>query len=70
MKTDVLILGSGAAGLSTAINIAKSKPKSIITIITKSKIEESNTKYAQGGIAGVLDNDDFSIEQHMVPDLQ
>ncbi len=65
MKTDVLIIGSGSAGLSTAINIASRFKDLSITIVTKSKPAESNTKYAQGGIAAVLDGNEQAIEKHI-----
>lgn len=61
---DVLILGSGVAGLSTAIKTAKSLPNATIGVITKSFESESNTKYAQGGIAVVWDKLD-SFESHI-----
>jgi len=61
---DVLILGSGVAGLSTAIKIAKGLPDITIGIVTKSFENESNTKYAQGGIAVVWDRLD-SFESHI-----
>ena len=53
-QTDYLIFGSGVAGLTFAIKIATHFPNKNVTIITKSNEEESNTKYAQGGIAVVL----------------
>ncbi|ANO48441.1 L-aspartate oxidase [Flavobacterium columnare] len=43
-KTDFLILGSGVAGLSTAIKLAKALPNKKITVVTKDNKEESNTK--------------------------
>lgn len=61
---DILILGSGVAGLSTAIKIAKKLPNTSIGIVTKSFENESNTKYAQGGIAVVWDKLD-SFESHI-----
>lgn len=61
---DVLILGSGVAGLSTAIKTAKALPNATIGVITKSFENESNTKYAQGGIAVVWDKLD-SFESHI-----
>lgn len=68
MKTDFLIIGSGIAGLSYAYKVAdyfykKNHPISI-TIITKVNEEESNTKYAQGGIASVTKTSD-SFESHI-----
>ncbi len=58
---DVLVIGSGISGLSYAIKIAEKLPDTKITIVTKSDESESNTKYAQGGLAVVTNflNDDF-----------
>ncbi len=64
-QTDVLIIGSGIAGLSFAIKIAKCFPEQSITIITKADDSESNTKYAQGGIAVVLDELTDSFQKHI-----
>ncbi|MFZ1460610.1 MAG: FAD-dependent oxidoreductase, partial [Ignavibacteria bacterium] len=55
MKTDFLIIGSGIAGLSLAIKLS---PLGKVTIITKKQKAESNTNYAQGGIAAVMDESD------------
>ncbi|WP_082087113.1 L-aspartate oxidase [Teredinibacter purpureus] len=58
---DVLIIGSGAAGLALALNL----PSSLrIAVLSKSKLNEGSTWYAQGGIAAVLDDSD-SIESHV-----
>lgn len=64
-KTQHLIIGSGMAGLSIAIKLAEEKPEHQITIVTKSLINESNTKYAQGGIAVVLDSITDSYSNHI-----
>lgn len=61
LKTDYLIIGSGIAGLSFALKAAK---HGRVILITKGNEDESNTKYAQGGIAAVWDNAD-SIEKHV-----
>ncbi len=59
---DFLVIGSGIAGLTFALKTAQKLPDSSICIITKDHESESNTKYAQGGIAAVTDSarDDFS----------
>lgn len=61
-RSDVLIIGSGVAGLSTAINIAESRSDLTIHVLSKVDTSETNTRYAQGGIATVwdFDSDDFS----------
>lgn len=65
MQTDVLIIGSGIAGLAFAIKLAERKPDIHITLVTKADRFESNTKYAQGGIAAVMDNDHHGFESHI-----
>ncbi|MGH8547706.1 MAG: L-aspartate oxidase [Methylococcales bacterium] len=60
---DVLIIGSGAAGLSLALRLAKNGPLRI-GVLSKSSLQDSNTYYAQGGISAVLDRDD-SLEAHI-----
>lgn len=65
MKTDVLVIGSGIAGLSFAIKIAESKPEISVTVLTKSSDDVCNTAQAQGGIAVVLDRVRDSFEQHV-----
>jgi L-aspartate oxidase len=61
VRCDVLVIGSGVAGLSLALKIAEYAP---VTMITKREKQESNTYYAQGGVAAVLSPDD-SFEQHV-----
>ena len=60
-KVDYLVIGSGIAGLSFSLKMAE---KGKVLIITKSDKEESNTKYAQGGIAAVWYEGD-SYEKHI-----
>ena len=65
METDFLVIGSGIAGLTFALKTAAACPDKKITILTKAKSDETNTKYAQGGIAGVIDFDKDSFEKHI-----
>ena len=53
--TDVLIIGSGAAGLSLALRLA---PHCAVTVVCKAAPHEGSTAYAQGGISAVLDIED------------
>lgn len=63
--TDFLVIGSGVAGLTYAIKMAERHPDKRITVITKSKTLESNTRHAQGGIAVVTDTNSDSFERHI-----
>ncbi|SKB90903.1 L-aspartate oxidase [Salegentibacter salinarum] len=65
MKTDVLVIGSGIAGLSFAIKVATAKPEATIHVLTKSNNDVGNTIKAQGGIAVVVDKIRDSFEQHI-----
>src|SRR5215217_5025707 len=65
MQTDFLVIGSGIAGLTYALKIAQDRPDKTITILTKAVSDETNTKYAQGGVAGVMDMDNDSFEKHI-----
>lgn len=70
LTTDVLVIGSGISGLSYAIKVAQKSPESKITIVTKADDEESNTKYAQGGVAVVTDFENDSFEKHIEDTLR
>src|SRR5262249_36359554 len=63
---DFLVLGSGIAGLSFALKMA---PRGRVAIITKKDRGESNTNYAQGGIAAVTSQED-SFELHVRDTLE
>ncbi|MTD37845.1 L-aspartate oxidase [Erwinia sp. CPCC 100877] len=61
LSCDVLIIGSGAAGLSLALRLAEHCQ---VTVLSKGAVSEGSTFYAQGGIAAVFDEDD-SIDAHV-----
>src|SRR5215470_10794713 len=63
---DFLVLGSGIAGLSYALKVA---PYGSVAIVTKKDRAESNTNYAQGGIAAVTSKED-SFELHLRDTLE
>lgn len=65
IQTDFLVIGSGIAGLTYALKVAKKFPEKTITVITKTQTDETNTKYAQGGIAGVWDETRDSFSKHI-----
>jgi L-aspartate oxidase len=58
---DVLIIGSGAAGLSLALELADHVN---VTVLSKANLQTSSTQYAQGGISAVLSEND-SIDSHL-----
>ncbi len=60
-RTDFLVIGSGIAGMSFALKAARFGK---VTIITKSLIDDTNTRYAQGGIATVFSEPD-NFEKHI-----
>jgi len=64
-QTDFLVIGSGIAGLTFALKAAKQFPDKKVLVVTKAQADETNTKYAQGGIAGVWDADKDSFEKHI-----
>jgi L-aspartate oxidase len=59
-KVDFIVVGSGIAGLRAGVGLARSGR---VVVLTKDRVSESNTEYAQGGIAVVL-NDDDDISLH------
>lgn len=61
LKTDILVIGSGIAGLSAALKLATNYS---VILLAKASLNEGSTNYAQGGIAGVLDPFD-SIDAHI-----
>jgi L-aspartate oxidase len=65
IQTDFLVVGSGIAGLSYALKVAQHHPERKVLVITKTRADETNTKYAQGGIAGVTDLEHDSFDKHI-----
>ena len=62
-RCDVLIIGSGAAGLSLALSLADEFQ---VIVLSKSDMSEGSTRYAQGGIAAVFELEDL---EHRIPEL-
>ncbi|GAA0453182.1 MULTISPECIES: L-aspartate oxidase [Sphingomonas] len=60
-QSDVLIVGSGAAGLTAALNLAE---RFQVTVLAKGRLDEGSTAWAQGGIAAVLEPGD-TFENHI-----
>lgn len=66
MFTDVLVIGTGIAGIRAALEI---DPKLRVVMVTKDRIELSNSAWAQGGIAGVLDPQD-KVDNHALDTMR
>lgn len=69
MTTDILIIGAGIGGLSTGIKLAEARPDLKVTALTKTQEGESNTRYAQGGVAAVWNMEVDSYEKHIADTL-
>jgi len=65
LKTDFLVVGSGIAGLTYALKVAQHYPDKKVLVMTKASADETNTKYAQGGVAVVNDLENDSFEKHI-----
>jgi L-aspartate oxidase len=61
ISPDYIVIGSGVAGLRAALELAK---EGRVTVLTKDRLDESNTEYAQGGVAVALSDDD-EIDLHV-----
>ena len=66
ITTDFLVIGSGLAGLSFSLKVAGAGS---IVLVTKQDIAESSSRYAQGGIAAVIDRND-SFKDHIIDTLR
>ncbi len=64
-KTDFLVIGTGIAGLTYALKVAQQFPEKKILVMTKAAADETNTKYAQGGVAVVNDLQNDSFQKHI-----
>jgi L-aspartate oxidase len=64
-QTDFLVIGSGIAGLTYALKVASDFPDRSVLVMTKVTADETNTKYAQGGIAVVNDLENDSFQKHI-----
>jgi L-aspartate oxidase len=65
MQTNFLVIGSGIAGLTYALKVAQQFPDKKVVVLTKTQSDETNTKYAQGGIAGVMNFNKDSFAKHI-----
>ena len=70
---DVLVLGSGVAGLSAAVRLAGLSPSggspASLGVLTKGVLSQSATRWAQGGVAAVLGGDEDSTDLHLADTL-
>jgi len=67
--TDVLVIGAGVAGCSAALSAVKGHGSAEVIVTTKGRLPDSNTYWAQGGIAAVLDAMHDDTEQHIADTL-
>lgn len=71
MKTyDLLVIGSGIAGLLSAIKVATANGNATVALITKSDLNTSNTRMAQGGVAATLTRSQAKLEGHVQDTLR
>src|SRR5262249_62025693 len=59
--TDILVIGAGIAGLRAALEVP---PELQVLVVTKDSVQQSNSSFAQGGIAGVMSPED-RFENHI-----
>lgn len=68
-ELDLLVLGSGVAGLSAAVRAAETH-KMRVGVLTKGELPQATTRWAQGGVAAVLHGDPDSTDLHLADTLQ
>lgn len=68
MNRHVIVIGSGVAGLTAALRISATTPDGQVTLVTKGSLEQSNSAWAQGGIAAATDPSD-NVRAHMADTL-
>jgi L-aspartate oxidase len=67
---DVLVVGSGVAGLSAAVRLAARSAALRVGVLTKGELSQSATRWAQGGVAAVLGGDEDSTDLHLADTLK
>src|ERR687886_2026909 len=68
-ELDLLVLGSGVAGLSAAVRAATPELGLRVGVLTKGQLEQATTRWAQGGVAAVLGGDPDSTDLHLADTL-
>ncbi|HXY45302.1 MAG TPA: L-aspartate oxidase [Acidimicrobiales bacterium] len=68
-RLDVLVVGSGVAGLSAAVRLAH-VAGARVGVLTKGELEQTTTRWAQGGVAAVLPGDEDSTDLHLADTLR
>ena len=68
-RFDVLVVGSGVAGLSAVVRLA-GPGRARVGVVTKGELEQSTTRFAQGGVAAVLPGDEDSTDLHLADTLR
>jgi L-aspartate oxidase len=68
LDTDVVVVGSGVAGVTTVLAIRRARPDARILLVTKSVLDDGSTRWAQGGVAAALGPGD-SPEDHLADTL-
>ncbi len=71
-QLDILIVGSGVAGLTAAVKLATESynGKLKVGVLTKGALDESTTRWAQGGVAAVLASEEDSVDLHLADTLK